>query len=149
MPDITIRPSTKFVLAGAIALLALVAAIEIAFLLFLKDSGIPGWVPLLLIVVLAWPAAHYVRHRSEKTVLTGDRLSHQTGIASRSTQNVQLQRIQEVRVDQSMVQRIFGVGNISVGAAGEHTCLKLDDVDNPHQVAEQILAAAKKGTTAQ
>jgi len=52
-------------------------------------------------------------------------------------------------VDQSMTQRMFGVGNISIETAGEASRLTLEDIDDPQTVAEQLLDRAHQGSTSQ
>ena len=60
----------------------------------------------------------------------------------RTTRNISLPKVQDVRVDQTVKQRIFGVGNISIETAGEASRLVIRNLDRPNQVADEILAAS-------
>ena len=67
-------------------------------------------------------------------------------MASRSTRNIQLSKIQDVRVDQSLTHRMLGIGNLSIETAGEASRLALRNVDSPQQLADEIMSRAQKGT---
>ena len=149
MSEMTIRPTTKFVKAGAIALLAVVLAADIAYLGWLRDSYDLSWAPLALPVVLLWPAVRWMRLRLIKAVVSGDRLRYESGMASKTTRNIQLSKIQDVRVEQSVGQRMFGVGDVSIETSGETSRLTICNVDDPQKVADDIMTAAQKGPVAQ
>ena len=76
------------------------------------------------------------------TIVDG-RLRYQSGILSRTTRTLELGRIQDVRADQKLGQRILGIGDITVETAGEAGRLEIEDVDSPQSVAERILDAAR------
>ena len=52
-------------------------------------------------------------------------------MTSKTTRNIQISKIQDVRVDQSVSQRIFNVGDLSIETAGESSRLTVHNVDNP------------------
>ena len=74
-----------------------------------------------------------------KTTITGERLRYESGVASKSTRTIQLSKVQDVRVDQALSQRMFGVGDISIETAGEASRLTLVNIDNPQALADEIL----------
>ena len=57
---------------------------------------------------------------------------------SKSTRLIQLPKVQDVRVLQSMGQRMLSVGDISIETAGENSRLVVENLDSPQQLAEQI-----------
>jgi uncharacterized membrane protein YdbT with pleckstrin-like domain len=140
LDDIEIRPTLKFVYAGAIVIAACVLAVWTAFVFEVFQA--PILVPAALTLLLLWPFAHWVRIRTNLTVLTSDRLNWQTGILSRSSRNLMLSRIQDVGVEQSLSQRIFNVGNVWMETAGASSRVLLHNVDAPRRVADQILERA-------
>ena len=94
--------------------------------------------PLIMIVpffILLWPAERAVRRRYTKAAIVGDRLRYEAGMTSKSTRTIQLTKVQDVRVDQSMAQRIFNIGNISIETAGETSRLTIENVDDPQSLA--------------
>lgn len=147
MSDLTIRPTAKFIKAGAIAAAVAVIALEIVFFTQ-KTSSMPDWMALCPLLVMLWPASRWLRRKFITTVISGDRLRCEVGFASRSTRTIQLSKIQDVRVDQRVMQRVFGVGSLSIETAGETSRLVLTDVDKPQELADEIMNRAQHGATA-
>jgi len=65
-------------------------------------------------------------------------------LLSKTTRNIQLSKIQDVRVDQSFGQRILSVGDISIETSGESSRLEMDNVDQPQAIADEIIAASQE-----
>jgi uncharacterized membrane protein YdbT with pleckstrin-like domain len=95
-------------------------------------------------LILLWPLVRWSRRQVTKAILGPDRLRFESGIASRTTRNIQLSKVQDVRVDQSMTERIFHVGNVSIETAGEASRLTLARVDDPQALADEIMNRAGK-----
>ena len=145
MPDIVIRPTTKFLRAGAIAASFVFLGLEIAYLALWESQYPRHWVMILPALVLLWPAARWLRRQATRTVVTGDRLRYETGLAAKSTRTIQLSKLQDVRVEQRLMQRVFGVGNLSIETAGEASRLTLANVDDPHKLADEIMNRSQAG----
>jgi uncharacterized membrane protein YdbT with pleckstrin-like domain len=84
-----------------------------------------------------------------KATIAGDRLRYEVGAFSKSTRNISLPKVQDARVDQSVMQRMFGVGNLSIETAGETSRLTIRNVDRPQHVADEILAASHNAAPGQ
>jgi uncharacterized membrane protein YdbT with pleckstrin-like domain len=69
-------------------------------------------------------------------------------MTSKSTRTIQLSKVQDVRVDQGLMQRLFNIGNISIETAGETSRLSIPNVDDPQALADEILNRAQHGTAA-
>jgi uncharacterized membrane protein YdbT with pleckstrin-like domain len=54
-----------------------------------------------------------------------------------------LTKIEDVRVEQSLLQRLFGLGDLAVQATGDSAPLRLDNIDDARSVADRILNAAQ------
>ena len=147
MPDLTIRPTAKFIQAGAICAAVVVLGVDILYLTERTETT-PVWLVVLPLLILLWPAERWMRRRFTKAVITGDRLRYETGILTRSTRNIQLSKIQDVRVDQRLAQRLFDVGNLAIETAGETSRLTLPNVDQPQSLADEIMNRAQKGAPA-
>jgi uncharacterized membrane protein YdbT with pleckstrin-like domain len=139
--EIEIRPTLKFVYAAAIAIAVIVLAAWTAFVFEVFLTRI--WEPALVSLLLLWPFSHWVRIRTNLTVLTSDRLRSESGILAKSSRNLMLSRIQDVGVDQSLSQRLFNVGNIWIETAGASSRILLHNVDAPQHLADQILERAR------
>jgi uncharacterized membrane protein YdbT with pleckstrin-like domain len=146
VPDLTIQPTAKFIKAGAIFAVLIILASEIAYLTV--GGGTAGWWLAIPLLLLLWPASRAFRRRLTKTTIAGDRLRYETGVASKSTRNIQLSKIQDVRVDQRLLQRIFNVGDLSIETAGEASRLTIHNVDDPQGLADELMNRVQKGPTA-
>lgn len=144
MSDLVIRPTTKFLKAGAILAAVVFLGLEIAWFALWRDIAWLNLLPYVAPVVFLWPAVRALRRRFSKAVITGDRLRYETGVTSKSTRNIQLSKLQDVRVDQRLVQRLWSVGNISIETAGEASRLTIPNVDEPQALADQIMNLAHK-----
>ena len=147
MPDLTIRPTAKFIRAGAILASLLFLGLEIACLAS-WNAAVGPWLMAVPPLILLWPAVRALRRQFTKTVITTDRLRYESGLASKSTRSIQLAKVQDVRVDQRIAQRIFNVGDLSIETAGEASRLTLHSVDDPQGLADEIMNRAQKGAGA-
>ena len=144
MPDITILPTAKFIRPGAMLAAIVVVGLEILDRTQWSDG--PEWVMALPPLLMLWPLARLFQRRFTKATITGDRLRYEAGVASRSTRNIQLSKIQDVRVDQGVGQRLFGVGNLAIETAGESSRLTLFNVDKPQELADEIMNRVPKSS---
>ena len=144
MSDLIIRPTSKFLKAGAVLAAVVFLGLEIAWFALWRDIAWLNLLPYVAPVVFLWPAVRALRRRFSKAVITGDRLRYETGITSKATRNIQLSKLQDVRVDQRLVQRLWSVGNISIETAGEASRLTIPNVDDPQALADQIMNLAHK-----
>jgi uncharacterized membrane protein YdbT with pleckstrin-like domain len=142
MEDTVIRPTMKFIKVGyAIVLLVVVGAVILAATV-LTGSVYQYWVMGLPSLLLIWPIRRHLRRQVTKATIAGDKLRFEVGFLSKSTRNISLPKVQDVRVDQSVRQRMFSVGDVAIETAGEASRLTLRNIDQPQQIAEQILAAS-------
>ena len=103
------------------------------------------WLVIPPLVLLAWTAYRHLKLRFVSLTVSGKRLRYDVGMFSRSTRTMELAKVQDVHVDQTLFQRMLGLGNLSIESAGETGRLTISNIDRPHDVAEFILEAARKG----
>lgn len=146
MEDAVIRPTMKFIRLGyGLVLLAIVAGAVLFFTLIPPDNEWRkdrSWIPAVPALLLIWPVRRHLARQFTKATIAGDKLRYEVGALSKSTRNISLPKVQDARVDQTVVQRMFGVGNLSIETAGEASRLTIRNVDRPQQVADEILAAS-------
>ncbi len=147
MKELVVRPTAKFIKAGAILAAIVVLVVEIAYLAKWRHNEALTWVPIAAPLVLLWPAERWLRRQFIKAVVTDDRLRYEVGIMSRSTRNIHLSKVQDVRVDQRLAQRLWNVGNLSIETAGETSRLTIRNVDAPQALADNIMNRAQHGPT--
>ncbi|MEO7652623.1 MAG: PH domain-containing protein [Bryobacteraceae bacterium] len=144
MSDMVVQPTMKFIkLRYAVAALALSAGITAQNVWKDKLEGAPEWlIPAVLVLLFLWPLLLHIRRQFTKITIAGDKLRYETGMLSKTTRSIQISKVQDVRVDQKLAQRLAGVGNLSIETAGESSRLTVTDIDSPLTVADQIMEAA-------
>jgi uncharacterized membrane protein YdbT with pleckstrin-like domain len=141
MPTQTIRPSTKTVKIAYVIVLLVVVGLAVGYAKFRPDD--PPWVPALALLLFLIPIRMHIGRLFTRFILDAERLRLESGFFSKSTRTIEIHKVQDVRVDQSLGQRMLGVGDISIETAGGSSRLEMDNIDAPHRVAETILNAAR------
>jgi uncharacterized membrane protein YdbT with pleckstrin-like domain len=142
--EITIRPTLKFIKAGAVAAALVFIGLEILYAVEWWNDA-PHWVMALPPLILLWPLARWVHWRSHRIIVTADRLRYESGIMSHDARNIELSKLQCVNVHQSVIQRLFGVGTIGYETAGQGTFTPMHHVDHPQQIADELMNRAGRG----
>lgn len=145
MVDTVIRPTMKFIKLGYAAVLLLIVACAILFFTMISPDDewrSRPWVLAVPALLLFWPIRRHIARQFTKATIAGDKLRYEVGMLAKSTRNISLPKVQDARVDQSVTQRMFGVGNLSIETAGETSRLTILNVDQPQRVADEILAAS-------
>jgi len=148
MTDRVIRPSMKQIKAGYLLAVLVIVAAAVIHVKYLMPREDPAWVhqpwlPAVAALALLLPIRRHIRRQSVKMILVGDKLRFEAGLLSKTTRNIQLSKVQDVRVDQSLGQRMLGVGDISIETSGESSRLEMDNVDTPQAIADEIVAASQ------
>jgi uncharacterized membrane protein YdbT with pleckstrin-like domain len=109
----------------------------------------PPWVPAILLIVLLPPIRMHLKRRMITLRFHDDHLTLETGFLSRTRRTVDMAKIQDVTVRQTLGQRLLGVGDLMLESAGESGAMGIANVDSPRAIADQILASSKRspGTT--
>ena len=142
MSDIVVRPTLKFIQTAYIAVLVLVLAGFVAQHYYLPTW--PKWTPLVLAVLWLWVLIRHSRRLALKLTIGVEKLTYEEGLLGKSTRTIQLAKVQDVRVDQSVFDRMFGVGRLSVETAGGSSRLTMAPIDRPHEIADEITNRSEK-----
>jgi uncharacterized membrane protein YdbT with pleckstrin-like domain len=142
MEEIVIRPSMKLVRAGYTLVFGVIFVCVFVFANNQAFEKTTAWVLLIPALLLIWPLKYHVQRKFTRMTIAGDRLHYETGIISRSKRNIQLTKVQDVRVDQTLLQRMLRTGNLSVETAGETSLLTMRNVDDPDLLAGELMRAA-------
>ena len=140
-----LRPSIKLI--KLVYILSLAAAVAIAgYLLSMGGRDDRLWSLLLLpAVAILFAAIRHLRRRLTKLTVLDDRLRFEAGLFSKTTRTIELAKVQDVRVDQSVFQRILNVGNLSVETAGDSSRIVMESIDRPQEAADHILQLSRAG----
>ena len=145
MADFTIRPTSKFIMMRTVLAALIFLALETVWFTQWREVEALHFLPMVAPLIFVWPGLKALRRQFTTVTVSGDRMRVETGAGAKSSRLIQLSKVQDVRVDQSMTQRMFGVGNISIETAGEASRLTLEDIDDPQAVANQLLDRAHLG----
>ncbi len=143
MTDLTIRPTLKFIKLGAT--LAAIVFLGLEILYITQWRGGPSWAMALPPLVLLWPLWRWIRRQASRATVIGDHLRFETGVLSKTTRNILIPKLQDARVEQHLLQRVFGVGDLSLETAGEASRLTIPNVDDPQTLATEIMNRAQAG----
>jgi membrane protein YdbS with pleckstrin-like domain len=102
----------------------------------------PGWTnyPIIIIALIPglWLLGRFVRWKSYDVALTSTRILVRQGIIGRDTVQLRLQRITEVNIRQTIVERVLGTGSLVIDVQGEDDSLTLEYMRKPAVVQRVI-----------
>ena len=140
-PAVVVRPSTKLLKPWYMLAFGLIAVI---YGYNNNRTERMDWLIVFPALLLVWVAARHLSLRFVTMTVTGNKLRYETGIMSKSTRTMELVKVQDVHVSQTLFQRMLGIGNVTLETAGETGRLTMANVDNPQAVADFILESARR-----
>jgi uncharacterized membrane protein YdbT with pleckstrin-like domain len=141
MEDRTLHPSMKSVWASYLLAIAIALAGMWAIHQYATDPA--GWVYLIPLVVLLPPLNMQLNRRMLTLRFHDGHLTLETGLLSRTRRTVDVAKIQDVTVQQSLGQRIMGTGDLMLESAGESGAMSFRNLDSPREIADDIIASSK------
>jgi uncharacterized membrane protein YdbT with pleckstrin-like domain len=144
-----IRPSLKFVKLSYVFSLLLAVALGGYILAYPKPADQTGfdaryWGFLLPAVWMFFTFVQHMKKRLVKITIMDDRLRFERGFFSKSTETIDLEKIQEVRVNQTLWQRMVGIGDLMLETAGKSSGNGMESIDNPQGVADYIHSLGRR-----
>jgi uncharacterized membrane protein YdbT with pleckstrin-like domain len=116
----------------------ILAVLVLVVLGWLADSW-PLAVVIAAIIVGVTLIVGYLRRVSTKYLITTQRLRISRGIVRRSVQETRLDRVQNVNYEQSVLDRVFGVGNVDFDTAGtDDSEFRFEWVNGPEKVVRAV-----------
>ena len=141
--DYLIRPSMKGVRAAYLLAFIVFAAGVWAYYKY-SEGYYPAWLMALPLVAFLPPLRMHLRRRTIGMRLHDDHLTIESGFLSRTRRTVDMAKIQDVTVSQTLGQRLMGVGDLRLESAGESGAMGIANVDSPRKIADAILANANR-----
>jgi membrane protein YdbS with pleckstrin-like domain len=134
-----LRPHWIFLFGPLFTSIGVWAAIIVMIVLWRNP---PSWLNYPIIIVVAipclWLLGRYVRWRSYTVAITSTRILVRQGILGRDTVQLRLQRITEVNLRQTLIERLLGAGSLVIDVQGEDDSLTLEYMRKPAIVQRVI-----------
>src|SRR5580704_14367233 len=138
MEDCTIHPSMKTVWAAYVLCFAVALAGMWAIRTYDQDA--PMWLYLVPLIALLPPINMQLKRRLVTLQFHDGHLTLEAGFMERTRRTVDLAKIQDVTVQQSLGQRLMGTGDLLLESAGERGSMGIQNLDRPREIADAIIA---------
>ena len=132
-----LRPHWWFFVGPASLLVA-----SLVVLLFIGAKDAADWALLaaagVVVAALLWFVGRYARWATTNFVLTTDRLIFRSGVLAKHGIEIPLERINDVRSHQSILERMLRSGDLVIESGGEHGQQVFNDIPRPADVQNEI-----------
>ena len=92
----------------------------------------------VLAVAVVFLLARYVRWTTTNFVVTNERLIHREGVVAKKGIEIPLDRVQTIRFNQSIFERMLGAGDLLIESAGETGQNTFTDIRKPNMVQQIV-----------
>jgi uncharacterized membrane protein YdbT with pleckstrin-like domain len=121
---------------------AMLVAGVIAALVLVPDSW-PSWVRWAiavagLVAFVAGPARQIVAWATSHFVVTTDRLVQRSGLIAKRSMEIPLEKISDVRFNQTVFERVIGAGDLTIESPGEFGQERFSNVRRPEEIQKLI-----------
>jgi uncharacterized membrane protein YdbT with pleckstrin-like domain len=117
-------------------------AASLLVLVYASVQGAADWALLatagVVIAALGWFIGRYARWATTNFVLTSDRLIFRSGVLAKHGIEIPLERINDVRSHQSILERLLRSGDLVIESGGEHGQQVFNDIPHPADVQNEI-----------
>ncbi|MDP9330608.1 MAG: PH domain-containing protein [Actinomycetota bacterium] len=131
-------------LAGA-ALVTLVSVVLGAWLAA-KANGVLSWIVIaaVLIVLVWYPVRRLVAWLTTIFVVSTQRVIHRQGWIARRSMEIPLDKINDVRFEQSIIERLIGAGTLIIQSASEAGRNEFEHIRHPEDVQRTIYEVTQR-----
>jgi len=139
-------------LAGAILVTILIIVAWILLLTHLPGTGTTRDVFRYLIIgaglvlFVIYPLRRLIQWLTSNFVVTNERVIHRQGFIAKTSMEIPLDRIQNVKFRQGVFERIIGAGSLIIESAGERGTNVFSDIRHPESVQKVIYEHAEART---
>jgi len=150
-----LRPHWVALVVPLLATAFIVGAVVVGFLFVPYRWGPWPFAVIGLLGVAAllrWPAPRLAAWATSHYLITTDRAMRRSGLFGRSAATVPLSRVTDVRLRQSLLQRLGHAGDLTIESAGVAGRMRFDGVPRPEHVQrilfERRAATLRRGSNA-
>ncbi len=101
-------------------------------------EGVTYGIIILVILIFLWIIWNVISWRAKKYVLTNQRVLIKMGVLRTESVYMHYNKIQDIIVTQSVMERISYSGDIEIFGGHDRTSLILEDIPNPGEVENMI-----------
>jgi uncharacterized membrane protein YdbT with pleckstrin-like domain len=101
-------------------------------------DGVTYLLTFIIFVMVIWAVYDFFSWRQKKYLLTNQRVIVREGFLRRRKSYIHYNKIEDIIVSQSLLDRIFSSGNMQIFGGHETTTMILEDIPNPMEVEDMI-----------
>lgn len=125
-------------------------ALTVVLIILVQLQGWSGWISLgLLIAGIVVTAEGLIRWLTTLHVVTNERVIYRAGLISKRGKEIPHEVINDVAFSQTVIERIFGTGDLLIESAGTHGQSRYSDIPDPEGVQSLIYREREKRMTEQ
>jgi len=145
---VDLRPHWSFLIGPVLAAIGVIA-VAVAIVAAFPSAPVVVLVAILLFLAAAmlWLAGRYARWASTSFVLTNSRVVYRTGVLTRHGREIPLERLNDIAVHQSILERLVGSGRLyieSAGAMGQEAFIGVPDCLAVQKAIHHELARSRR-----
>jgi uncharacterized membrane protein YdbT with pleckstrin-like domain len=133
------RSTVSFLSSWALA--GLVPLAVILIVRAVSDTDWPIWVGVVIFVavLVLGVLVGWIRRYFTQYMITDKRIAIRQGVLAKREQTAHIDRLQNVTINQTFLDRLFGVGMVDFDTAGSDTAeLKFYGIDDPQALRDRI-----------
>jgi uncharacterized membrane protein YdbT with pleckstrin-like domain len=117
-----------------------VLAVGVGIWLLTLASGAVTWIVLagMALVLVAYPVRRLTDWLTSHFVVTSDRVIHRQGLIAKSSMEIPLEAINDVRFSQGVIDRMLGAGTLVIQSASESGRQEFSHIRKPEDVQRTI-----------
>ena len=142
MPELEIRPTMRFIRVGYVAVGVVLIAAIVWWSTTQDNLSLAGVAAAALLFL--WPISRHLERQRIRCRLESGQLRYEYGLLSTTVKTIPVAGIQDVTVRRTLMQRLWGVGNLRIETAGQASALEIANIEDPQTIADAILAASAK-----
>jgi uncharacterized membrane protein YdbT with pleckstrin-like domain len=133
-------------LAGPVAVAVLVVVAEILLFVLFDPPAVVDWLALGIgaVLLLAFSIRPFLAWITSHFVVTSDRVIHRSGWLAKRSMEMPLERINDVRFEQSVLERLVGAGDLVIESGGEYGQNLFSDIRSPEDVQKLVYEKAEE-----
>lgn len=101
-------------------------------------EGVSFFLLILILLLFLWVIWDLFSWRSTKYLLTDRRVMIKKGMIRKKTVYIHFNKVQDISISQSLLERLFQSGDIKIFGGHENTQMLLENIPNPVEVDDMI-----------